>query len=463
MSVRPINSSEDITYLSLEIMELSTQIGKIAGRAEEKGFPQYPIALKVDNQEVVLSHFEGAEKELRSIREAVDITYQRFDALSSYCASVSHTDIRKIFEQQIETLREQRGLLENSLRSFNSLLKAHLSLNDVESKLKETRETIIDYNVDNREYQKRLEAIDLEIRMILPFCKSTSQEFCNLHWEKKANLSKEVIVLKQMLNNLSKESEKITSTAEQILNKFKQLYDSEGKPVACLKIKQELYKAFQTLPSTLLDEVSQEISADALEKINVFEHIDQFTMLPTLKVVEKTFINVLEAHPSYRPQSMSLTQGQIEEESLSSDHVEQQIGENDLRSSKKKEEIPISASKANDFQWESGDIRKIVPGKTEVIQHGFNFSIPPPLKKTVIEVECKVPQGKLLYMSGNGPLGNWDKKVLLNRLGGDRWCLSFDDPLPEFAYKFRLDEAWEQGDNHTATAGEKYLLSSIRF
>jgi endonuclease/exonuclease/phosphatase family metal-dependent hydrolase len=114
-------------------------------------------------------------------------------------------------------------------------------------------------------------------------------------------------------------------------------------------------------------------------------------------------------------------------------------------------------------KWEEGTNHKIAQGKKDEVQVAFNSSTLPPLQKTIIEVNFPVPSGRTLALSGNGPLGNWDRKVPLKNLGNNKWFLTFDGQFPGFEYKFRLDDSWEQGNNHQLECNKKEQISSIQF
>lgn len=116
-------------------------------------------------------------------------------------------------------------------------------------------------------------------------------------------------------------------------------------------------------------------------------------------------------------------------------------------------------------KWEEGANHKIAQGKKVEGVPSFNVSVLPPLKKTVVEVNCAVPPGKTLYLSGSGPLGNWDRKVPMTCLSSDssKWFISFDGEFPAFEYKLRLDDNWEQGANRKAECGKKAEIKAFQF
>lgn len=84
-------------------------------------------------------------------------------------------------------------------------------------------------------------------------------------------------------------------------------------------------------------------------------------------------------------------------------------------------------------------------------------------QKTVIEITFPTTAGKNLYISGNGPLGNWDQKIPLISADNHKHFLDLDGSFPDFEYKIRLDEAWESGENRKSRCGEKQVISSLSF
>lgn len=530
MSVAATNRNvEIIANLSRDIIELSTEIGEIKGSAETHGFPAYPVASKVDNGEVVLGRYIGADKVVRPMRDKIEKIYQYIRFRSSDCSRIANVEVRELVEHQIEALHEKRGLLEKSLRSFQFLLRSHDGL-----KLAESTRRKIEGELENNdecdfaEIRERIKSLECDVKLIFPLLKGIGPDFCKLHWEKKEELFCSIHRLRAKLNvKENKECEAVRSSVEHLVNKFEELRRSAGKPVAQVKIKQELFNAFQTLPIKFLEEISEQISFLSPEQKHVLTDMDNFTMQPHLHLVERSLKHALQQYPTYRPLSIAVAQEQAEEES------DDEVIEQESSGVDKGAEISIAPSEAvnvmanekeqtvitvkcqdvpsgqniyirgngpglnwekgipliqidwetwelqianaeaefeyklvlNDesTRWEQGGNHKIAPGKKEVVQHGFSPSILPPLKKTIIEVEYPVPQGKSLYLSGNGPLGNWDKKIQMTRLGDHRWYLSFDGQFPAFEYKVRLGDAWECGGNHTAESDKRYRLSSLVF
>ncbi len=115
-------------------------------------------------------------------------------------------------------------------------------------------------------------------------------------------------------------------------------------------------------------------------------------------------------------------------------------------------------------KYENGPNHKITQGKNVGVTADFN-TILSPIQKTIIEANFTPPTGKMLSVTGNGPLGNWDRKVPLKYLGNNKWFLSFDGQFPAFEFKFRLDDNWEVElqNNRRLECGKKDQISKIKF
>ncbi len=104
------------------------------------------------------------------------------------------------------------------------------------------------------------------------------------------------------------------------------------------------------------------------------------------------------------------------------------------------------------------------PAEINMLQLSFAKVLDTPNRvSTTISTTFVVPPGKTLTVSGNGPLGNWDRKVPLKSLGNNQWALTLDGQFPPFEYKFRLDDDWELANNRPLQCGKKDDVSSIRF
>jgi Leucine-rich repeat (LRR) protein len=120
----------------------------------------------------------------------------------------------------------------------------------------------------------------------------------------------------------------------------------------------------------------------------------------------------------------------------------------------------------DDVLWEGGGNQEICPGQTVQRMHTFEKSSLPKSTKTVLKLECSVPAGKTLFISGTGPLGDWDRKVPMLPVGNKKnaWFIVFEGNFPDFKYKLRLDDAWEQiDDNRTAKCGQVVAMKTVKF
>jgi hypothetical protein len=116
-------------------------------------------------------------------------------------------------------------------------------------------------------------------------------------------------------------------------------------------------------------------------------------------------------------------------------------------------------------KWEEGVNHKITQGKKVEIVPAFNPLTLPALKKTVIELDYSVPEGKTLSLSGTGPLGNWDRKVplILDGSNPGHWFISFDGEFPPFEYTVFLDDQREEGSNRSIKCERKAQIKSPQF
>lgn len=73
---------------------------------------------------------------------------------------------------------------------------------------------------------------------------------------------------------------------------------------------------------------------------------------------------------------------------------------------------------------------------------------------TTISARIDVGFGNSLYVRGEGPGLSWDKGVLMDCTGDDRWTLLVTESARPLVFKFLLnDEVWSTGEDYTAKAG----------
>jgi hypothetical protein len=233
-----INTSFSTRDLSRDIIDLSARIGKMEGIAEEKGFPDSPIAPKVDGGQIALRYFENQHATLRSMRVDLDAIYQRIQLVSTDCSLVPNAKVRGIFEEQIQVLHERRALLDMSLRNFSHLLNSHCELKNVISTFKQL-ESLVNareqYDLGlgaGAEIIGKLEKLKSDVHLILPRWKREGPEFCNVHFNAKKEISDQInlLILKLNLKKIN-ERDEIEHTAGEIPCVDRIIQEIEDNPV----------------------------------------------------------------------------------------------------------------------------------------------------------------------------------------------------------------------------------------
>jgi hypothetical protein len=73
---------------------------------------------------------------------------------------------------------------------------------------------------------------------------------------------------------------------------------------------------------------------------------------------------------------------------------------------------------------------------------------------TTISARIDVGFGNSLYLRGEGPGLSWDKGVVMECTGEDRWTLTLAESARPIVFKFlRNDEAWSAGEDFSAKPG----------
>lgn len=73
---------------------------------------------------------------------------------------------------------------------------------------------------------------------------------------------------------------------------------------------------------------------------------------------------------------------------------------------------------------------------------------------TTISARIDVGFGNTLYLRGEGPGLSWDKGVMMDCTGDDRWTLAIGESARPVVFKFLLnDEVWSTGEDFTAKSG----------
>ena len=73
---------------------------------------------------------------------------------------------------------------------------------------------------------------------------------------------------------------------------------------------------------------------------------------------------------------------------------------------------------------------------------------------TTIAARIDVGFGNSLYVRGEGAGLSWEKGILMDCTGDDRWTLVISESAQPLVFKFLLnDEVWSTGEDYTAKSG----------
>ena len=73
---------------------------------------------------------------------------------------------------------------------------------------------------------------------------------------------------------------------------------------------------------------------------------------------------------------------------------------------------------------------------------------------TTISARIDVGFGNTLYLRGEGPGLSWDKGVVMDCTGDDKWTLTLGESARPVVFKFLLnDEVWSTGEDYSAKSG----------
>lgn len=86
------------------------------------------------------------------------------------------------------------------------------------------------------------------------------------------------------------------------------------------------------------------------------------------------------------------------------------------------------------------------------------------LSKTRIIAQVDVGFGNTLYIRGEGAGLSWDKGQAMNNISPYEWAFEAKQKDGDINYKLLInDDAWADGDNMTAKAGTRTLVSPVFF
>lgn len=81
---------------------------------------------------------------------------------------------------------------------------------------------------------------------------------------------------------------------------------------------------------------------------------------------------------------------------------------------------------------------------------------------TTISARIDIGFGNSLFVRGEGPGLSWDKGVLMECTGDDRWTLRLSESARPLVFKFlRNDEVWSTGEDFTAKPGATVVFVPV--
>lgn len=100
---------------------------------------------------------------------------------------------------------------------------------------------------------------------------------------------------------------------------------------------------------------------------------------------------------------------------------------------------------------------------------GRKASAAPAVKKTAakaihttISARIDVGFGNSLYLRGDGPGLSWDRGVLMECTGDDRWTYSVGESIRPVVFKFLInDMTWSNGEDYTAKPGSSSVFTPL--
>ena len=73
---------------------------------------------------------------------------------------------------------------------------------------------------------------------------------------------------------------------------------------------------------------------------------------------------------------------------------------------------------------------------------------------TTVTAQIDIGFGNALYIRGEGPGLSWDKGIVMECTGDDRWTLTLGESARPIVFKFlRNDEVWSAGEDFSAKPG----------
>lgn len=81
---------------------------------------------------------------------------------------------------------------------------------------------------------------------------------------------------------------------------------------------------------------------------------------------------------------------------------------------------------------------------------------------TTISARIDVGFGNLLYLRGDGPGLSWDKGVVMECTGDDRWSFIVGESIRPIIFKFLVnDVVWSNGEDYSAKPGGSVAFTPL--
>ena len=79
---------------------------------------------------------------------------------------------------------------------------------------------------------------------------------------------------------------------------------------------------------------------------------------------------------------------------------------------------------------------------------------------TTLTARIDVGFGNTLFVRGEGPGLSWDKGIVMECVGDDRWTITLGESARPLVFKFLVnDEVWSIGEDYSALPGSSVLLA----
>ncbi len=86
---------------------------------------------------------------------------------------------------------------------------------------------------------------------------------------------------------------------------------------------------------------------------------------------------------------------------------------------------------------------------------------PKPVQTTITAI-IDIGFGNQLFIRGEGPGLSWDKGVLLDCVGDDKWSITLGESARPVIFKFLVNDlSWNAGEDYSVAAGTSITLTPV--